>query len=472
MRCVLALLLFAAVAAANDLEPKLRKALVKIQVTSQSWDLAEPWKKRRVSTRQGRGVVIRPGIVLTLANLVTNQLQIEASVYGSARQYPARLKHVDTRLGLALVEITDPKLVESLEPLKLGAPVKLDDKFDIWQLNADNLLQRATATVVRASASSTRLTLRVNTTSGDSGNGQVAIRDGAVVGFLTGSVRRQEGTILSIETIQHYLGGFAEDGGYRGIPGPCIWILPLLRDDLRQYYGLTDKQHGIAIRRVMPGRSGDGILKPDDVLLKVDGYDIDDEGTFIHEVHGRLHTGYLFQGRRYAGDKIKVEVFRGGAKKELELELKSPSPSTMLIPQKAAGSRPQFLVTGGLVILELTKNYSARSAILGRYQERDGWDARGDRQRLVFVDHILRDPSNKGFESLRQRPVLTVNDQPIRAIADVAKALEVKREFHVFRFEGVESDYVVAAADLATINARIAQRYKVTRQRYLHGDEE
>ena len=63
-----------------------------------------------------------------------------------------------------------------------------------------------------------------------------------------------------------------------------------------------------------------------------------------------------------------------------------------------------------------------------------------------------------------------MNGQPIHGIADVAKALESPEgEFHVFRFEGLESDFVIPAAQLEEIDKHIADTYKVTLLRNLHG---
>ena len=92
---------------------------------------------------------------------------------------------------------------------------------------------------------------------------------------------------------------------------------------------------------------------------------------------------------------------------------------------------------------------------------------------LEHVDHVLQDLSNKGFESLRHAPIETVNGQAVHVIADVAGALEKPQgDYHVFRFEGVETDFVIRAADYDKINERIADTYKVTRTRYLKGDPE
>jgi S1-C subfamily serine protease len=469
-------LLLPSLAWAQDLAPKLRAALVRIDVSAQAWDLTAPWDKKPVQARTGQGVVVEPATVLTLARLVADARLVEVSVANSARRYPARVKHVDERLGLALVEITDEELRGAVAPLEVGEPVKLDDEFDLYQLGEDNFLQRFTARVVSAAADGPRLQLRLNTTLTGSGDGQAAVKDGRLAGIVSATGKAQEGTLVSVETLRRYLDDF-KDGVYQGPPGPGLWVRPLLRDDLRAYHGLAPDQHGLAIARVMPGRTGDGALKENDVLLAVDGYALDDEGKFTHEVHGRLDASFLFQGRRYAGERARARVLRAGKVEEVEFELRPPVLAETLVPDRSAG-RPEFLMVGGLVILELTRelNTGRRSAggvVLRRYADRAGWDPPGDRKRIVFVNHVLADLANKGFEELSQAVIESVNGMRIREIADVAKALETpQRGFQVFHFEGVEADFAIPAEKLAEINDRIAKNYKVSRTRYLEGDPE
>jgi len=470
------LCLFAATAAAEDLMPKLRASLVKVSTTNQGFNYTSPWKKTRVGNSIGRGVVIAPGVILTLARNVQNARMIEVMVANSARSYPAKLKHIDPRMDLALVEITDEKLREQLKPLELGEPVKLDDEFNIYELGKDNMVERSTGRVVRADASATVLSMRLQTTGASSGNGQVALDDsGKILGMLT-SRSRQQGQMMSIETIRKYLKDH-EDGTYHGCPGASVWIQTLLREDLRDFYGLKPGQHGLAVVRTVAGRTGEGVLKARDVILTVDGYTIDDEGMFKHERHDRLNASWLFQGRRYPGDKIRIKVLREGKEQELEVELKAWPDSARSVPSSPGEGRPQYLVTGGLVILELHERvYIPRSpggVFLRRYREREGWDESGKRRRFVYVDRVFVDNSNKGFESLRFTPILRVNGMQITEIADVAKALAApKGEFHVFEFEGVASDYVVPVDKLEEIDKRIAENYRIPKMRHLRGDPE
>ena len=461
----------------DELAPKLRAALVRVHVTSQSYETSAPWKLGSEYTRSGRGVVIEKGVILTKASHVTNQRMIEIAVANSARRYPGKLRHVDRDVGLALIEFDDEALTKTLAPLPLGDPVKLDDEFNIHQLGRDNIPERYDARVIRALAGSTGLSLQLKTTCSDSGDGQVALKDGKIVGLVTSTYgSRQQGTIKSIESIRKYLDGFKEEK-YRGLPGPGFWTHDLLRQDLRTFYGLAENQHGIAISRVVPKRTGDGVLKKNDVLLAVDGYDIDDEGKFVHEVHGRLNSSFLLSGRRYAGERVKAKILRDGAEVDVEFELKGQKPGEMRVPDGYGRGRPQFMVVGGMVLLELTSSSSIwRSdggVILRRYRDRSDWDPPTKRRRVIYVDRVFKDISNKGFEGMNDLPIKTINGIEINDFKGVPKALETPEgKYHVFRFEGLESDFVIPADELDAINKRITERYKITRSRYLKGDKD
>jgi len=173
-----------------------------------------------------------------------------------------------------------------------------------------------------------------------------------------------------------------------------------------------------------------------------------------------------------------VKVFRDGQATDVSYPLVAVPDSAEVVPPGPGKGRPQFLVIGGLVILELNDETGARigrspsGVILRRYMERDGWDDLGPRKRIVYVDHVLADESNKGFENMMQVPLQSVNDRPILELADVTRALDERAgEYHVFRFEGLESDYVIPAARLGEIDARVAQTYKVTMLRNLREEQ-
>ena len=111
--------------------------------------------------------------------------------------------------------------------------------------------------------------------------------------------------------------------------------------------------------------------------------------------------------------------------------------------------------------------------ILRRFRERANWDPPTKRRRVIYVDRVLQDESNKGYENVYDQPIKTINGIEINDFKDVPKALETPEgAYHVFRFDGLESDLVIEAAKLDEINKRIADKYKVTRMRYLKGDKD
>lgn len=479
MKRIAAILLLAAAAVAgDDLEARLRAGLLRVWVTTQGWDITSPWNKNKERTTGVRGVVIEPGLILTPASSVRNVVMVQVSVAGSARKYGAKVRHVDLRANLALIEISDAELAAALQPLEFGEPLKLNDEFDIWQLASDDTPERSTGRVVRADATPSSLVLQVKTTCADPGNGQVAVRGGKVVGLLIQTnPSRQEGTVLSLDTIRLYLNDH-KDGRYQGLPGGGMWTQTLLRADLRLSYGLGADQHGIAIQRVIPGRSGDGVIQPGDVVLSADGYALDDEGKFVHEVYGRLPASYLFQGRRYAGEKIPVRVLRAGKPMDLSVELRAWPVSEQRVPASPPHGRPEYLVIGGLVVLELNNEAASEiersqaGVILRRYRDREAWDPPDGRRRIVYVDRVLADDSNKGAEEMADAVIASVNGRRITEIADVVAALEKPEGgFHIFRFEGVECDFAIEAARLAEIDARIAASYRIPQLRFLADKE-
>lgn len=462
--------------AEDELGPRMRAAMVRLHVTAQGYERTSPWRLYDERTRVERGVVIADGLILCKASTVDDQRMIELSLANSARRYPARLKHVDSGLGLALVAYDDAELRAALRPLSLGAPARLDDQLEIYQLGTDNIPERYEARVIRAFTSPRTLSLLVKTTCSDSGDGQVAIKDGQIVGLVVATYgSRQQGTLLSVETLRQYLDAFQGET-YRAAPGPYPWLQPLLRADLRKGYGMGPAQHGVGVRRVVKDRTGDGVLQEGDVILAMDGYDLDDEGKFVHEVHGRLDSSYLWRGRRYAGEEIKLRILRAGKEVDVSLPLRGQDPEQAQVPEENDDRRPQYMVVGGLVLLELTADSpisrSPGGVILRRYRERAEWEPLEGRRRVVYADRLFKDDANKGYDWIEHVPLESVNGIRITELKDVDKALATPEgRFHVFRFEGVETDYVILAEERDRFDQRIATTYKIPSLRYLHGQD-
>jgi S1-C subfamily serine protease len=460
-----------ALAQEEDLAPRLRAALVKVHWTRQGWDTSSPWNKSRPSNSWARGVMIRPGLVLMPSSGLQDTLMIEVSEANSARRFPASLVHVDYGIGLALVKLEDEEMLARMKPLSVGDPVTIDDEFEVWQIGQSELVERYTGHVMKVYSIGQKLQLTVKTTLADGGNGQVALKDGKIIGLVTYTrSSRQEGRLLSVESLQHFLRDY-ESGKYRGFGAGGVWWHKLLRDDLRTHNMVPADAHGILVSHVVPGHTGHGAVWPGDVITHLAGHELDDEGMFKHPKHGRLGVDYLLRGSTHPDDRVPAKILRKGEPKDVSIPIHDWPLDEQLVPMNNYDRRPPFMVVGGLVILELTQRSGVGDYGLRKYQERAWWDPPGERKRIIYGSRVLDDPANKGLDDIRSAGVATVNGKKITRMRDVAEALLTPLgEFHVFVFEGLDKPFVVKAADLEEINDRIAKRYKIPEMSYIEKD--
>ena len=69
------------------------------------------------------------------------------------------------------------------------------------------------------------------------------------------------------------------NGRYSGFPNLGIKFQRMESNSMRAYYGMTAKQKGVLIRKVVPTAPAAGLLHTDDVLMSFDGVQIANDGT-------------------------------------------------------------------------------------------------------------------------------------------------------------------------------------------------
>ena len=395
--------------AEDEMAPKLRAALVKVYVETQGWPISAPWQKGAPRSRVQRGVVVRPGLVLTPATGIANHIMIEVSEANSARRFPASLVRVNYGADLAVIKIEDPSLSERLKPLELHEPITIDDEFTVWQLGGSDLVERFTGHVQKVYTQTPRLMLNVKTTLADSGNGQPVIVDGKLAGLVNQTrASRQEAQVIAVETINHFLTDM-EEGEYVGWPGRGLWTQNLLRDDLREFHLVPDDAHGVVVSRVIEGKTGSGGVVDGDVITHLSGFDLDDEGKYLDPVHGRLHMSNLLYCQPYAGDKLKAKILRQGKPLAVEIPVPAWPLPEQRVPANYYDRRPPYILVAGLVVLELSRYSQVGDSQLRQFQKTVWWDPPTARKRIVYASHVLPDPANKGLDAISRIAILTVN---------------------------------------------------------------
>jgi hypothetical protein len=231
---------------------------------------------------------------------------------------------------------------------------------------------------------------------------------------------------------------------------------------------------GVFITRVIPGSSAHGQLQKGDILLSVDGAPVDDQG-YVAAARGNL----LFTSRitsRSPGEKLPVEVFRGGVRAKALLDLKRFPPEQYFIPLYCFDQQPRYIIEGGLVIQELTTSYlkswgekwqdegNKRLLYYYNYFSRSSFN---DRQKLVILSFVLPDDANMGYQDYRYLVIREINGKKIDAISDAAEAFDKAGDgFITITFEDTNR-IVLRKQDLAKANERIAKRFSIHRLRNL-----
>jgi hypothetical protein len=252
------------------------------------------------------------------------------------------------------------------------------------------------------------------------------------------------GYIIPCEEIELFLKDVA-DGHYDGKPAIYDHLQTLENPALRSFLKLGKAVEGIVVHK--PYRNDPAYpLKEWDVITKIGGTPIDDQGMIKLAPNLRVRFAYLVQKIAKQG-KVSLTVVRSG--KELAIELPVSQSRSRVVPD-LKGAQPPYFVYGPLVFSEATsqliadygKGNKAADWLLDLSYSgsplltRAGDDPAFEGERLVFVSSpFFPHKLAKGYSNPSQQVVRTVNGQPIRNLVHLVELLrDSKDEFIVIEF--------------------------------------
>lgn len=133
----LSMLVFAAETTALAAESKL--SVVRVNVTTQSWDFHRPWGKRQPFTRRAIGAVLPGARVLVTAELVANVTYLEFEAPEGGRKVPATVEAVDYEANLAVLKTESADFMAGIPGLELKESA-IGDVLGVWQLENNGRL--------------------------------------------------------------------------------------------------------------------------------------------------------------------------------------------------------------------------------------------------------------------------------------------------------------------------------------------
>lgn len=451
------------------------RSIVTIEVSRKQYEYYQPWNKRTEKSQKA-GTIVAERQILTTAQNLSDRTLVRLQKKGRGKWAIGEVIWIDYQANLALVTTSEADFWRDLKPAPLGGPMPSDGALQIlrWREgNLENSHAEFTQFAVREAQLSpiNQVVLEAGSDIQGAGWGEPIVANSHVVGL----VRAQEGhTCLAIpgSFIQAILAA-RQKGEFPGLGYFHFYWQPAENPASLAMLKLPGEPRGVIVVNV-PERpdSCEAVLKPQDIILRIDGFDLDIQGDYNDPEFGFLNLENLAVRRKWAGEEVKLQIWREGKQMDVSYRLPKFEYTNSLVPFAAYDQEPEYFITGGLVFQPLTDSYlqswgpewKQRSPFRLYYYN----DQPPTRQRpaLVILSQVLPDPYNIGYQEHKWLVVDKVNGQRVNYLADLRQALQKPLNgFQVLEFaQGDSLRRIVLAAGEAEKEAtqRVLTRYGIT----------
>jgi hypothetical protein len=450
------------------------RSLVTVEVARKKYDYYQPWT-RRTSQTQKTGIVLNDHEILTTADEMFDRALVRLQKGGRGRWWLGEVTWIDYHANLALVTTVEADFWRGLQPATIGGSVPAGGDLQVVRWRNGNLENRRAEFnqfIVREGqlAAVSHVSLEVDCEIQNAGWGEPVLADSHIVGLINAQSDR---TCIAISAsfIKDILQA-RKDGKYHGLGYFHFYWQPAANPASLARLKLPGEPRGVIVIDV-PERpdGGEQVFKPQDIILRIDGFDIDIQGDYQDPEYGHLMLENLATRSKWAGDEMKIQIWRDGKSLEVTYRLPKYEYSTTLVPLATYDREPEYFMMGGLVFQPLTDAYlqswgndwKRRAPFRLTYYRTES--PAKDRPSLVMLSQVLPDPYNIGYQEQKWLIVDRVNGQRVNRLPDLRAALDKPvNGFHVIEFAQSDSlrKIVLAAGDAEhEATARVLKRYGI-----------
>ena len=449
-------------------------SVVSLEVSRKQYDYYQPWTRKN-SRVQKTGLVIGEHQIITTADELFDRTLVRLQKGGRGRWWIGEVSWVDYYANLALVTTSEEAFWTGLTPASLGGTVPEDGTLQILRWREGNLETRRaefTQFTVREGqlAAVNQPVLESDSDIQNVGWGEIVAANSHAVGILSA----QEGrlcTAIPATFIQNILTA-RQEKRYHGLGYFHFYWQGSQNTASLARLKLTGESRGVIVSSV-PARldGGEQVVRTQDIILNVDGFDLDIQGDYVDPEYGNLMLENLATRNKWAGDEVKMVIWRDGQLTNVVYRLPKFEYSVALVAAATYDQDPEYLILGGLVFQPLTDSYlqawgsdwRRRSPFRLNYYRND--PPTKDRPALVLMSQVLPDPYNIGYQEQKCLVVDKINGKRISRLSEVREALDQPANgFHII--ELVQSDslrrIVLAAGDTEKeATSRVLKRYGI-----------
>ena len=446
----------------------VKKALVKVYTSHQLFDYLSPWQYGQSANSTATGFIIDGERIITNAHAVLNSKFLQVRKEGDSKKYKAVVKFTSEEYDLALVEIEDKSFFKGTVPLKLGTLPEIQEKLTVYgyPLGGDKL-STTQGIVSRMEHNTYTLTNRkflIGQTDAaiNSGNsGGPVVSKGKVVGVAFAGLNSADniGYFIPVNILNNFLEDI-KDGKYDGSPLLGLEWLELESPSHRRMLGIEDKTGGILIKKVFKNSPFEGVLQKNDVLMKLDNYPIEYDGTIEFRKNEKTDFSYVNQQKKY-GDNLSYEIIRDKKTKTGQVKLEKKDIKYTVVTEVTIETPPSYMVYGGLLFEPLTSNYMAGVIEkLGSVYDRE--ELYKDYKELVVLVRVLPFDVNLGYTDAENEIIVKVNGEKYKDFKDFAqKVKNVKSGFIVFENDNGD-EIVLDVKEVEEQREALMQNYNIS----------
>jgi S1-C subfamily serine protease len=460
---------------ARALPSDIYRSVLRIEVATQIPDYETPWNSGRFSGGIGTGFIIGKNRILTNAHVVSNGRRLLVTVYGSPVKYPAKVDFIAHDCDLALLSVENFKDFESFPTFEFGEVPTLESQVRVigYPVGGERLsvtrgvVSRIDFQPYSHSRADSHLVVQIDAAINPGNSGGPVVQDDKVVGVAFQGLRQADNTgyIIPTPVVRRFLKDI-EDGKYDPYADLGITDFPLHNPAMRKALGLPDDGKGVLVTNVIPTSSSDGILKPGDVVMSLDGKPVDSAGMVT--IDGENVNLNEIVERKFAGDKVAVRFLRDGGWNDVEIQLKPLTWSRMYAIEYE--KKPRYMVFAGLVFQPLDTNLFAAAKfddvtvrrLYTDYVPKGLFQKHRD---IVVLTRVESDPVTSQLGDFTGFAVDKINGVEVTDLKQAHELLHPKEapEFHVIELFGASRPVVIPSARVEEANRRVAENYGITR---------
>jgi hypothetical protein len=447
-------------------------AIIHIEVTSKAYNYIQPWERSERKVYKS-GVVVEGHQIITTADGLADQTLIRLKKQGDGLFSLGRVAWIDYQANLAALTTDEKDFWTGLQPARLADTVPITGQVRILRWRDDQLENRQ-GEIERMTVENSALSfvsvpaLKIDSSIPGAGYGEAVTVNDKLIGLacaqggdaVTVIPTSFIAPILKAQQAKAYTGlgyfDFTWDPAdnplnldYLKLPGPAR--------------GVIVKETGLKPGVVSP-------VHPRDVILQIDGFDIDAEGNYRDPQYRKLCLENLSSRGKWAGMTCQLKIWRDGKERDVAYQLPKAEYTDELVPSQLFDQDPEYVLAGGFVFVPLSEPYlrswgpTWRQHSPFRLSYYSMEKVTPQRPQRVVLSQVLPNPANIGYESLRNMVIDEINGMKIKRISDIEIALKSPVDgFNVFKFEAGEpvQQAVLDASEMDRVNQEIMARYHI-----------